>query len=51
VTIAGLILLVLGVALAAPILYLIGAILLALGIFAFVMGAVGTPVGPRKHYY
>ena len=49
--ILGLILLVLGVALAAPILYLIGGILLAVGIFAYVMGSVGTPLGPRKHYY
>ena len=51
VTIAGLVLLILGVALAAPIVYLIGGVLLALGIFAYVMGRIGTPVGPLKHYY
>jgi Zn-dependent membrane protease YugP len=47
----GLILLVLGLVLNISILYTLGIILLLVGAVLYILGAVGRPVGGRKHYW
>ena len=49
--IIGLIVLVLGVLLSAPILWTIGLILVAVGAVLWIAGSVGHEVGGRRHYY
>jgi hypothetical protein len=47
----GLVLAVLGVLLGVPVLWTIGVIVLIVGLVLWVLGAVGRPVGGRRHYY
>jgi hypothetical protein len=47
----GLICLILGLLLGAGILWTIGLILIAVGIILAVLGRMGRPFGPRRHYW
>jgi hypothetical protein len=47
----GLILLIIGLALALKILWSIGMIFVVVGLVLWALGARGHPVGGRKHYY
>jgi hypothetical protein len=47
----GILLAVLGVLLGVPVLWTIGVIVLIVGLVLWVLGAVGRPVGGRRHYY
>jgi hypothetical protein len=47
----GIILLVLGLLFDLSILWTIGIILLIVGALLFILGAVGRPIGPRRHYW
>jgi hypothetical protein len=47
----GIVLAVLGVLLGVPVLWTIGVIVLIVGLVLWVLGAVGRPVGGRRHYY
>jgi len=49
--ILGLVLLVLGIALGAGILYTLGAILLIVGVILYVLGATNRAIGGRRHYW
>lgn len=49
--IAGIVLTILGLALGSGTVYVIGLILLAGGVVLFAFGALGQPVGGRRHYY
>ena len=49
--IVGLILLVLGLILSIPILWVIGLVLVAVGAILWIAGSVGNGVGGRRHYY
>lgn len=47
----GVILLILGWILGINILWTIGIILLVVGAVLYLLGAVGRPLGPRRHYW
>lgn len=47
----GLVLLILGILLGVPVLNTIGGILLVVGLIMFALGAIGRPIGGRRHYY
>lgn len=47
----GIILLILGILLGVPVLNTIGGILLVVGLIMFALGAIGRPIGGRRHYY
>lgn len=49
--ILGIILIILGALLDVSILYTLGIILLVVGAVLFILGAVGRPVGGRKHFW
>jgi hypothetical protein len=51
VIIAGVILTVLGLILGSGTVYVIGLVLLCGGVALFALGAMGRPVGSRRHYY
>ena len=50
-TTLGLVLLVLGLILGAPWLWIIGIVLMVLGTILFGLGSAGRGVGGRQHYY
>lgn len=47
----GIVLLILGILLGVPVLNTIGGILLVVGLIMFALGAIGRPIGGRRHYY
>jgi Family of unknown function (DUF6131) len=47
----GVILLILGWILSIQILWTIGIILIVVGAVLYLLGAVGRPIGPRRHYW
>jgi hypothetical protein len=47
----GIILLILGWIFSIQILWTIGIILLVVGAVLYLLGTVGRPIGPRRHYY
>lgn len=47
----GVILLILGWILSISILWTIGIILIVIGAVLYLLGAVGRPLGPRRHYW
>lgn len=47
----GIILLILGAVLNVGILWVIGAVLVVLGLIFWILGALGRAVGGRRHYY
>lgn len=47
----GIVLLILGVIFQVQILWTIGIILLVAGAVLYLLGAVGRPIGPRRHYW
>jgi hypothetical protein len=47
----GVICLILGLILGAPILWTIGIILLVVGVILALLGMMGRAIGPRSHYY
>ena len=47
----GVILLILGWILSIPILWTIGIILIVVGAVLYLLGSVGRPIGPRRHYW
>lgn len=47
----GIILLILGWILDFSILWTIGIILIVVGAVLYLLGAVGRPIGPRRHYW
>ena len=47
----GVVLLVIGFVTGIPIAWTIGMILLVVGLVLWLLGAMGHPVGGRKHYY
>jgi len=49
--IVGLILLVLGLILSVPILWILGLVLVAVGAIVWIAGAAGHEVAGRRHYY
>jgi len=49
--ILGLILLVLGLILSVPILWVIGLVLVAVGAIFWIAGSAGHEIGGRRHYY
>jgi len=49
--IVGVILLLLGLVLAVPILWVVGLILLLVGAFLWIVGSAGHAVAGRKHYW
>jgi len=49
--ILGLILLVLGLVLGVPILWVIGLVLVAIGVILWIAGSAGHEVGGRRHYW
>jgi uncharacterized protein DUF6131 len=49
--ILGVILIVIGILVGAPILYSIGVILVIIGAILWILGAAGREVGGRRHYY
>lgn len=49
--ILGIILLVLGFVLGISILWTIGIILLVIGAILWILGAIGRPIGGRKHWF
>jgi hypothetical protein len=49
--ILGVILILIGVVIGAPILYSIGVILAIVGAILWILGAAGREVGGRRHYY
>jgi hypothetical protein len=49
--ILGLVLLVLGLVLSIPLLWVIGLVLLAVGAILWIAGAAGSEVGGRRHYW
>ncbi len=49
--ILGVILALLGFLLAVPVLWIIGLVLIAVGVILWIAGAVGNGVGGRRHYY
>lgn len=49
--ILGAILLILGLIIQAPVLWIIGLILLAAGAMFYLLGTAGRQVGPRRHYW
>jgi hypothetical protein len=51
VLIVGIILLVLGFVLGISILWTIGIILLVIGAILWILGAIGRPIGGRKHWF
>jgi hypothetical protein len=51
VIILGVILALIGFLLAVPVLWVIGLVLIAVGVVLWIAGAVGNGVGGRRHYY
>jgi len=51
VIVLGIILLLLGYLLSVGILQTLGLILLLVGVVLYVLGAVGRPIGGRRHYW
>jgi hypothetical protein len=49
--ILGIILLLLGLLLSIPVLWVIGIVLVAVGAILWIAGSVGREVGGRRHYY
>ena len=49
--ILGIILLLLGLLLSIPVLWVIGVVLVAVGAILWIAGSVGREVGGRRHYY
>jgi len=49
--ILGAILLIIGIIGYSPVLYLIGIVLLVVGLALLILGQLGRPVGPRRHYF
>jgi hypothetical protein len=49
--ILGVILALLGFLLAVPVLWIIGLVLIAVGVILWIAGSVGNGVGGRRHYY
>ena len=49
--ILGIVLLILGFILSAPILWTIGIIVLLVGLVMLLLGSMGRAVGGRRHYY
>jgi len=49
--ILGLILAIVGLLLSVPVFWIIGLVLLAVGVILWIAGAVGNGVGGRRHYY
>jgi hypothetical protein len=49
--VVGVILILIGILLGAPILYSIGVILAIVGAVLWILGAAGREVGGRRHYY
>jgi hypothetical protein len=49
--ILGVILLILGLLLGVPILWVIGLVLIAVGVILWIAGAAGHEIGGRRHYY
>jgi hypothetical protein len=49
--IVGIILLLIGILIGAPILYSLGLILAVVGVVLMLLGAAGREVGGRRHYY
>jgi hypothetical protein len=47
----GVILLILGWLLSINILWTIGIILIVIGAVLYLLGSVGRPIGPRRHYW
>jgi hypothetical protein len=47
----GIILVILGLIFSVPILWTIGIILLLAGAGLYLLGAIGRPIGPRRHYW
>lgn len=47
----GAVLMILGFVFGIPILWTIGIIVLVIGIILAILGAVGRPIGGRRHYY
>jgi hypothetical protein len=47
----GIVLVLLGLATGAGILYSLGAILLIVGVVLYILGATNRAVGPRRHYW
>lgn len=47
----GVVLLILGVIFQIQILWTIGIILLVVGAVLYLLGSVGRPIGPRRHYW
>jgi hypothetical protein len=47
----GIILLILGAIFQVSILWTIGIILIVVGALLYLLGAVGRPIGPRRHYW
>ena len=47
----GIILLILGAIFGVSILWTIGIILIVVGALLYLLGAVGRPIGPRRHYW
>lgn len=47
----GIILLIIGILAGIPVLNTIGGILLVVGLIMFALGAIGRPIGGRRHYY
>jgi hypothetical protein len=49
--IAGVLLLLIGLLIGAPILWTVGVILVIVGAILWILGAAGREVGGRRHYY
>jgi hypothetical protein len=47
----GVILLILGAIFQVSVLWTIGIILIVVGALLYLLGAVGRPIGPRRHYW
>ncbi len=47
----GIILLVVGLLIGIPILFYLGIVLIVVGVILELLGAVGRPIGGRRHYY
>lgn len=51
VIVLGIVLMLLGFLLGVPILWTLGIIVLVIGAVLFVLGSIGRPLGPRRHYW
>jgi hypothetical protein len=47
----GVILLILGAIVNLPVLWTIGIVLIVAGALLYLFGALGRPIGPRRHYW